>query len=812
MQKHDNWRHDILAGWNHRTMKLKLGLLIILLAATVARAQTNDLTALLQQGLFEEQANRNLDAAIVNYQMLAAQFDKDRQLAATGVFRLGECYRAEGKTNEAAAQYQRILSDFPDQTTLATLSRQDLMGMGMATSQPRFGAQSKSPEQQVMELEARRAGAGGNLMSLGEASDAEDQEIARIRKMIQNSPDLINAPDDHGHTPLENAAINGLPKVAAFLLDHGADVNAGKFSALNLAANAGNRAMVEFLLSHGADIGTKAWTGETPLHTAASEGYQAVTEALLANKADVNALDDNQETPLFLAVRNGHAKIVQRLLAAGTNPNLADKDGRTPLSVAAELGSSEMVKILLAAKADANGGTLDAPLLCAIDKHDLVSAELLLQAGADPNAEGQMHSPQGSFGYRQSVLRSVTPLWLAIDTHQFPMVQLLLRYKSNPNDSQFDNKPVIFWSFSDSNILQALLDAGANPNAEQGDDFPLSTAIYQNIVPAVQILLQHGANPNQTNRNGNVPLDFAVASEHFDPAVFQSLLDAGANPNRRDRDGQTPLQVIERVASGDLTFSSGNTPPPVRQRTLASSIADILRRHGALENPPDWSRITISRPGVITSATVFQRSTNDWNHFTLLELLLRVYPNPGWHEFSDELTRFPDLGRIVIERPSADGKALKRIPVNLLDGTNGVDCARDLPLEFGDVVKIPERGHNLAEGVAYLTGEQYMSMLNYFRSQLREVKLVVSGAQSISLQLQPMFSQIGEVLHRADARAALTSDSDLSRVKVTRVDSKTGEKREWILDCASAVENGNINSAPDLWLRNGDVVEVPEKQ
>jgi TolA-binding protein len=92
------------------------------LIPSAVQAQTNRLTALLQQGLFEEQANRNLDAAIADYSSLAKQFDKDRQLAVTAVFRIGECYRMQGKTNEAAAQYQRILRDFSDQTTLATLS------------------------------------------------------------------------------------------------------------------------------------------------------------------------------------------------------------------------------------------------------------------------------------------------------------------------------------------------------------------------------------------------------------------------------------------------------------------------------------------------------------------------------------------------------------------------------------------------------------------------------------------------------------------------------------------------------------------
>ena len=126
-------------------MKIKLCVLIFALTAALASAQTTNLTTLLQQGLFEEQASRNLPAAISNYQALAAQFDQDRQLAATAVFRIGECYRMEGRTNEAAAQYQRILRDFSDQTTLATLSRQNLTGMGV-TSPTMIAAESPGVE------------------------------------------------------------------------------------------------------------------------------------------------------------------------------------------------------------------------------------------------------------------------------------------------------------------------------------------------------------------------------------------------------------------------------------------------------------------------------------------------------------------------------------------------------------------------------------------------------------------------------------------------------------------------------------------
>ena len=116
----------------HRTPKITASLLLCVFALMPLglRAATNDLTAALQKGLFEEEANRNLDAAISNYQSLATQFDQDRQIAATAIFRLGECYRKLGQTNDAVVQYQRIVREFSDQQTLVTLSRQNLTGLG----------------------------------------------------------------------------------------------------------------------------------------------------------------------------------------------------------------------------------------------------------------------------------------------------------------------------------------------------------------------------------------------------------------------------------------------------------------------------------------------------------------------------------------------------------------------------------------------------------------------------------------------------------------------------------------------------------
>lgn len=106
-------------------MKLRSILLCgALSVATLPAADT--LTGEFQRALFEEEANRNLPAAIAGYEAVIKRLDEQRQLAATAVFRLGESYRKLGKTNEAVAAYERIIKEFADQETLVKLSGQNL--------------------------------------------------------------------------------------------------------------------------------------------------------------------------------------------------------------------------------------------------------------------------------------------------------------------------------------------------------------------------------------------------------------------------------------------------------------------------------------------------------------------------------------------------------------------------------------------------------------------------------------------------------------------------------------------------------------
>jgi tetratricopeptide (TPR) repeat protein len=164
-------------------VKLPLASLLLCVFALMPlnlRAATNDLTAALQKGLFEEEANRNLDGAISNYQALATQFDQDRQIAATAIFRLGECYRKLGQTNAAVVQYERIVREFSDQKTLETLSQQNLTGLGttpQASSPSAIAAESMAKMAQAAGLEAEAAALKTQIEHLSSLK-REDRRIA----------------------------------------------------------------------------------------------------------------------------------------------------------------------------------------------------------------------------------------------------------------------------------------------------------------------------------------------------------------------------------------------------------------------------------------------------------------------------------------------------------------------------------------------------------------------------------------------------------------------------------------------------------
>ena len=918
----------------------------LLFPALAVHAGTNDLTSAIQRGLFEEEANQNLGAAIQAYQTVANQFDKDRKLAATAIFRLGECYRKQGNTNEAAGQYERILREFSDQPTLVTLSRQNLATLGSAPAaapaapvlsdaarqeqkrlleeeiklvQKQLESQQKqvqvgaAPSDSVLPTERdllrlkRQAAAldAGQPISFAatEASAAatptESDEVKRIQALIKDSPDLINAPDRWGETLLQSAAAKGKLAVVKLLLDSGAAVDGFRqpgLTALHYAAANGHKAVVDLLLSKGAKADARNDAGVTPLHLAARKGYESVVKTLLAAGAPVNAApkdlgnsdtEDLQyrisvgQTPLHLAASAGYAGLVELLLAKGAEVNAVDTFGRTPLSYAERY--QPVVQLLLAAHANPNAGASDLPLTLAAYYGDLPALKLLLASGADPNANtnlsvnfftGVNGRPTGSGG-------NATPLAAAVSRQHPDAVAELIRAKADPNGVASDGVPLIFGALGDAPTLKALLEGGADPNrlmperppnglppsGQESGVTPLYQAVAQAKLPALELLLAHHADVNCTNKQGGTPLQLAAATGSR--GIAEVLLKAGANVNAKANDGWTALHeavardqremvdfLLAHNADPNERNNAGQTPLDVAKEKarqpqapqpgmMPGTMADLLRRHGALDDLPHLDQISARRSATGFSTIAFTKAPQDWSQFTLLELLAVEYkllapsPDTGGASpsgvtsvFGNSRLSFPDLAHLHISRLTADLKRWQDQVADLSPVMESGECAKDLRLRWGDLVEIPEADHPLNEKWA---GFSRTELTNLIKCLTRKVEIVVKG-QATTITLAPKITGL-EGLEGATAvlvpahgpgfaqsweptiftytpywlrpvllqsKLVLVS-SDLSRVKVTRRDPATGQKREWVVDCSDP------RQAPSLWLQDGDRIEVPEK-
>lgn len=89
------------------------------------------------------------------------------------------------------------------------------------------------------------------------------------------------------------------------------------------AAWAGNPELVAYLISHGADVDARDGKGWTPLHTvvdysdSAGPDCREVVEHLLAAGADVNGRAENGDTPLKLAMKNEYTGLADLLRERG---------------------------------------------------------------------------------------------------------------------------------------------------------------------------------------------------------------------------------------------------------------------------------------------------------------------------------------------------------------------------------------------------------------------------------------------------------------------------------------------------------------
>jgi len=196
----------------------------------------------------------------------------------------------------------------------------------------------------------------------------------------------INSVDNWGRTPFHIAvAANDIPAMQ-WLLDAGSDPQATWRSrtSLDLAAQSGSTDALQFLLKLGMEPDT-TWTYETPLMTALAHDTLECARILIAAGAALNHRANLGHSPVHCAISPAG---FQLLLDAGANINVVSEEGSWPLKYAAWEGDPALTRLLLK-----NGAQPDLTSAGETALHDAVRSDsletvtLLLDAGADPNAQ-----------------------------------------------------------------------------------------------------------------------------------------------------------------------------------------------------------------------------------------------------------------------------------------------------------------------------------------------------------------------------------------------------------------------------------------
>ena len=324
--------------------------------------------------------------------------------------------------------------------------------------------------------------------------------------------------------------------------------------------------LLEVLKLNKLTINERDLNGSTPLHLAAQNGHTRIVAELLAHGADIELPKGNKYTKfrcqihncgtsaLHLASEYGHVEVLKELLKYKPDLSKGDKRHYNALQIACKKGHLDIVKELLLNGANILENHFEPellPIFIAVSKNNFPIFEELIKHGADP------------FQFHFTSMGSITGIEKAEFTGQLEMVEYVL---VNFDDADIDYG----WTrlhnasfYGCINAVSRLLEKGAKIDAVTDLELqtPLHVAIDSSKRETVNKLLQHGANVNIQDFEGNTALHTVLqgmkkcilykcqGKYKCDPEnyakIMESLLFVGKDIdlNIRNKEGKTVLQM-----------------------------------------------------------------------------------------------------------------------------------------------------------------------------------------------------------------------------------------------------------------------------
>jgi ankyrin repeat protein len=341
----------------------------------------------------------------------------------------------------------------------------------------------------------------------------EAGDLALVKQILADNPDALYERDDarFRELPIHMAAQTGNIEIARFLLEAGADIDAGdsdNSTALGIAAMRKQGDMVALLIEAGANVNHRDRKADCPLSFAVYGKDEAIIQQLLDAGADLYYRNPQGETLLHIACMRGVRGLVEHLLENNAAIDLISANGGSALGYAAMGGFSEI-------------------------------AQLLIDRGANPNpvAEGE-----------------ATPLFFTCWRNQFECARVLLENGANVNHTAHRNNTALFYAAESCSpeMVQLLIEHGADVNhVNEVGGTALVKAAAGGYGDRVKVLLAAKANPDVgKDICGRTALQLAAIGGHLETAGL--LLDSGADANAQTPNGESPIQLARYYGHDEL--------------------------------------------------------------------------------------------------------------------------------------------------------------------------------------------------------------------------------------------------------------------
>ncbi|KAM8856304.1 protein TANC1-like isoform 2-T3 [Spinachia spinachia] len=422
-------------------------------------------------------------------------------------------------------------------------------------------------------------------------------------------------------------------KVSRLLMLGGANVNyrtevLNNAPVLCVQCHLGHQEIAFLLLEFGASVDVVAENGMNPLCFSAAAGHLGIVMLLCKRGGKVDHVDKSGQCALVHAALRGHPEIIRYLLEL-------EWSGEGPQQDCA-LKNKALQQALIAASSMGHTQVVRGLLALTnehavqIDSHDTLWGETALTAAA---GRGKTEVctfllEQAAAVVQQVNRRGVSPLFCAVRQGHWQIAEMLLEHGADINISDKQGRTL------------------------------LMVAACEGHLSTVEFLLSKGASLTSMDKEGLTPLSWACLKGHKN--VVQFLVEKGAVIDHTDKNGRTPLDLaafygdaeivqylVERGAVIEHVDYSGMRPLDRAIGCRNTSVVVTLLKKGAKLGNAAWAMAT-SKPDILI--ILLQKLMEEGNLLykkgkmkeaaQRYQYALRKFPREG---FGDDLKAFKDL-------------------------------------------------------------------------------------------------------------------------------------------------------------------------